>query len=165
MTHLDRLLFPITTLAWLALAAAFPNAVWGDVVTNEAELRTALLNNSVSTITFSGVANNTITLTDNLPLIFHDVAIDGEGVITIDGDKDGAAGGYRVFFAGSGSNITLTDITIENGAARGGAGAGNGGGGLGAGGALFVDFGAEVTLTNVTFTSNVAVGGDGGSGD
>ena len=163
MTYLDRMLMPIATLAWLALTTALPYVALGVEVSDEAELRQALEDKALD-ITFAPLVTK-ITLTENLPLIFHTVTIDGGNNTIIDGGKTGTAGsGFRVFFAGGGSELTLLDITIANGAARGGAGAGSGGGGLGAGGALFVDSAGSATLTNVTFTDNDAFGGSRGGG-
>ncbi len=72
---------------------------------------------------------------------------------------------YRPFFIRQG-DVTLQNMTIQNGLAQGGSGgAVGGGGGMGAGGALFVDA-ATVNISNVTFSSNAAsaglVGGSSG---
>lgn len=66
----------------------------------------------------------------------------------------------------------MSDMTIANGVARGGAGADGGGGGAGLGGGIFVAAGnqipsstitlpTDVTLANVTFAGNSAAGGAG----
>lgn len=113
----------------------------------------------------SGVASNaTITLASPLPMITQSVAIDGAGAtgLTVSG-----AGAHRVFFAQSGA-VTISNLTIADGQARGGSGGngerGAGGGGPGAGGALFIDASASVTLENVSLQDNAAIGGTGGSG-
>jgi len=66
--------------------------------------------------------------------------------------------------ATNGLKVTLADLTLKNGLARGGQGEGNAGGGLGAGGALFVGAGSDVLASNVTFQNNRAQGGQGGDG-
>jgi hypothetical protein len=62
-------------------------------------------------------------------------------------------------------SLTLQDLQITDGLARGGDGGGGvmgGGGGAGMGGAIFAE--GDLTLVRVTFTKNVARGGDGGKG-
>ncbi len=116
------------------------------------------------TIRFLGAAaSGTITLASPLPLIKANVNIDGPGVgsLTLSG-----GGTTRVFFVESG-NVTIRNVTISGGRAKGGNGGssgsgGGGGGGLGAGGAVFVRSGASVTLDNVTVQNNNATGGNGG---
>ncbi|MEZ5385860.1 MAG: autotransporter-associated beta strand repeat-containing protein [Prosthecobacter sp.] len=80
-------------------------------------------------------------------------SLDGAGSI-IDGSS---ANGY---FLKSG-DMTLSNVTLQNFAVKGGDGSG---GGAGMGGALFINEGASVTLNNVNFLSNNAVGGNGGVG-
>jgi autotransporter-associated beta strand protein len=118
------------------------------------------------TITFSLPGSSTITLGSALPTLNNasgTIAIDGPGSsgVTISGDSTN-----RVFFVQSG-DVTISDLTIINGAAKGGDGGADplnsGGGGLGAGGALFVNQGANVTVQNVAFDTNSATGGNGGS--
>ncbi len=130
-----------------------------------------------NTIQFSsslgGSGNPTITLSSPLPLILNNVTIDGTGVYPfIDGSST-----YRIFFIGvdtatqSGLNsvypsaplghrigVTLRNLYLENGRAKGGNG---GGGGMGAGGAVFVNSAADVTLDGVDLVGNQAVGGNG----
>ena len=76
---------------------------------------------------------------------------------TVSGD-----GLYRPFFVSSG-NVSFSNLTIINGAAKGGNGGGGGGGGLGAGAAIFVDSAARVRISNVNFLGNTAIGGTGGA--
>ena len=130
-------------------------------------LRDAItLANATPGTTISVVATGNIQLTDPLPPITASMSIQGPGAsnLTIDG-----GGANRVFMVLSG-NVTVSDLSVNNGLAQGGAGnagswgnAGGGGGGLGAGGALFVNSGASVTLQNVPMTNNAAVGGAGGA--
>ena len=123
-----------------------------------------------TTITFQA-GLGTITLAGNMPLIYASgTVIDGGTGVTING-----AGAYRPFFV-SGLPATATgetpqaitanisNVTVQNALAQGGAATFGGGGGLGAGGALFVNQNASVTLTNDAFTSDRATGGAGGGG-
>ncbi|MGE3306703.1 MAG: autotransporter domain-containing protein [Rhizobiaceae bacterium] len=112
-----------------------------------------------------GLANQTILLTGALPLISSNVVIDGSGApnLAISG---GAA--RRIFFVDSGA-VSISNISLENGHARGGAGGlgmsgegGGGGGGMGAGGAIYVRTGANVVVDMVSFVGNSASGGAGG---
>jgi hypothetical protein len=123
----------------------------------------------------SSIAGQTITLGNSLPLIFNNTTIGGTGAaVVIDGGST-----YRIFFtsglpdstqnfAGTGLpnpdgaqaiNVGLSNLTLQNGIARGGD-SGQAGGGMGAGGALFVNQLATVTLTNVSFAGNAAQGGN-----
>lgn len=66
----------------------------------------------------------------------------------------------RIFFiAAPGSSVTVQDLALINGRAKGGDGRDRGGGGAGLGGAIFVEAG-NVSTVNVTFSGNAAVGGD-----
>lgn len=109
--------------------------------------------------------SGTIALGSSLPAITSDVTVRGpsSGTITIDG-----ASTFRVFTILSGT-VTLRDLTVQNGAATGGAGgsggvSGSGGGAAGMGGAVFINSSANVTLRNVTLNNNTATGGAGGAG-
>jgi hypothetical protein len=80
----------------------------------------------------------------------------------------------RAFFI-AGGTISLSDLTILGGYARGGDGAQGGGGGAGLGGAIFVGNGSAmsadytlattVTLENVNLFNNSAIGGNGSVSD
>jgi len=116
-----------------------------------------------------------ITLSGALSPILNSVTINGNGN-TISG-----GGTQRIFFVGVDSatqtsaavagsivaqtqNVAISNLTLANGLAQGGAGGSGGGGGMGAGGALFVNQSANVTLTGVSFSNNSAVGGAGATG-
>lgn len=107
----------------------------------------------------SGLAQ--VDLVSNLPMIV------GTGqTISIDGAANTVSGqdASRLFFIGSG-DVTIENITLKDGLAKGGDGGdgrGGGGGGAGAGGALFVNSGANVVIENVTLDGNAAQGGNGG---
>ena len=81
------------------------------------------------------------------------------GRATLDGNNL-----YNGFFDYAG-NVTISNLTLNQMQAVGGAGGAGedgGGGGLGAGGALFVASGGNATLNNVALTYNKAAGGAGG---
>ena len=117
------------------------------------------------TITFNLPANSTIATSaanGALPPINNNVTIDGSGSsgLVISGGN-----ANRVFFVLSGT-VAISNLTIANGSAQGGAGASGvapGGGGLGAGGAIFVNAGST-TVSNVAFSNNTATGGAAGVG-
>jgi uncharacterized repeat protein (TIGR01451 family) len=138
---------------------------------NAGDLRSAILAANAAAggdrISFNCLAPAcTITLQGPLPSITDDLTIDGGGKIVIDG-----VGSYRVFFVDSGL-VLISDLSIRNAQAKGGAGGNNGGnagggggGGAGLGAALFVNqAGANVTVNNVSFADNRAAGGNGGAG-
>lgn len=126
----------------------------------EATLVTAInsANGAAGNDTITIQAN--ITLTAALPNITTNIDFIGGG-FTINGNNV-----TRIFWVDSGT-VTFSNMTLQNGRAKGGDG-GNaslntGGGGMGAGGAIFIN-NATVTCTSVTFASNTAIGGNGGSG-
>ncbi len=129
-------------------------------------LNTININNAGTYDIVFSLASPTITLTAPLPPInlgaTNTVTIDGSNSgnqITVDGGST-----FRPFFVRQGP-VTLENMTIENGLAKGGNGGSGGlpaGGGLGAGGALFIDQ-AAVSVSNLTFTNNGATGGNGGT--
>src|SRR5262249_45037372 len=100
-------------------------------------------------------------------------AIDNPAGITIEGNgsliqRSAAAGtpAFRLFYASGGlpgelplGSLTLHDLSLEGGLAKGGDGHGGGGGGLGAGGAIFNQ--GTLILNGVTLWNNQALGGGG----
>ena len=134
-------------------------------------LRQAILdaqgNAGSDSITFTVGLPATITLASALPTITQDLLIDGPGAaaqLTISGGD-----AVRVFRI-EGGTVTIQDLTIADGFARGTDGAdaagnlgGGGGGGLGGGAGLYMH-GGSLTLQNVAFSGNVARGGNGGNG-
>jgi hypothetical protein len=103
-------------------------------------------------------------------VITDDVTINGPGQanLTISGGD-----ASRIFWIQNGA-ITIQNLTLANGFAKGGDG---GGGGMGAGGAIFMHEGKQgtnptdvasgsinLTLINVMLKDNNALGGDGGGG-
>jgi hypothetical protein len=109
----------------------------------------------------SSLTGGKLMLTQGGLVITDAVSIDGDSNnddlrdITIDGNH-----ASRIFFVLSG-DLTLEDLTLQNGRATGGAGGNAGGGGMGAGGAVFVNAGTA-TILDVAFSANTATGGAGG---
>lgn len=116
-----------------------------------------------------------------LPPITSDIVIEGNGAI-IERSSAGGTPNFRLFFvmgpfhtggtgkvAVSTGNLTLRNLTLRNGLARGGNGGrgltasthatGSGGGGLGAGGAVFSQ--GSLKLDSCLLVANSAVGGSG----
>ncbi len=83
--------------------------------------------------------------------------------LTIDGSGQtllrNTATPFRLFFVSITGSLTLSNLTLEDGLALGGAGFNGGGGAAGLGGAIF-NYGA-LSVTGVTFAGNAAVGGAG----
>ena len=159
-----------------------PTPATAQSVNQTASTATELYNaiNTINAQANTAGQTSTITLTGNITLsaplapIFNSVTINGSG-FTLSGNNTN-----RIFMIGvdtttmnagavSGSiiasrpQVTLNDLTLASGMAKGGNGGDGAGGGLGGGGALFVNQSADVTLSNVTFANNTAVGGNGGS--
>jgi hypothetical protein len=103
-----------------------------------------------------------ITLNSTLPAITGDLDITGPGGgVTISG-----ANLYRVFVVDGGS-LSLTNLTIADGFAKGGDGGagdiGGGGGGAGLGAGVLLISGS-LSINGATFTGNQVMGGNGGAG-
>ena len=101
-----------------------------------------------------------VTLTMGEIRIWANISIIGKGIdhISLNGN------GGEIFHVRDNASVTIENLTIKNGIARGGNGetkATGGGGGAGMGGALYVGYG-NVTCYKVKFDSNKAIGGDGG---
>ena len=94
----------------------------------------------------------------------------GNNGLTISAQQSGLANDVsftqRVFSVNNGASLSLSDLTLSGGLARGGNGgtpggrSAGGGGAMGAGGAIFADR-ATLSITDVTFMNNQAVGGNG----
>lgn len=126
---------------------------------------------------------------NGLPAIASKITIIGspDGTIIMRNSSQGGST-FRIFYIGGGESLTgynppadssgtpiysalpgpgdltLENLTLQNGLAQGGDGgkssSGNGGGGLGAGGAIYNQ--GKLTLENVTLNGNQAIGGNGG---
>ena len=100
----------------------------------------------IITITATPGVANVITLSAALPQVTSKIRILGSGgYVSIDGDDS-----YRVFSVGSGGELRLGSLSIDNGSAA-------------TGGGMRVELGGIAVLFNVQFFDNVA-SGSGGSG-
>ncbi len=144
----------------LAAMEAYEGVLENFSVSTVYGLRQALIdvrnNNEADQITLTGNISGftesfAIDLQDNEPL-----SIIGNGR-TIDGGNN-----TQIFHVVDGK-VLLSNLTLQNGLAKGGDGTGGGGGGLGAGGALYLS-GGNVTVENVTFNNNQARGGNSPNG-
>jgi hypothetical protein len=128
-------------------------------------------------IVFDGaLANQTITVISPFLVITSDVTINGSGAanLTISGNgtDPNPANRSRIFWIQNGT-ITIQNLTLADGYAKGGDGSG---GGMGAGGAIFMHEGRQdpnnnnnllsgsidLRLVNVILKNNKAIGGSGG---
>jgi fibronectin-binding autotransporter adhesin len=142
------------TTGLLLVACLSPLRAWAVEVATETQLRNAIFAaNSGGDSNINITAN--ITLTQSLPMITASVTVTGNGN-ALDANNAG-----RAFFVQAGT-AAISNLTINNAVANGGAG-GGGGGGLGAGAAVFVNSSAAASLTNVTVGNASATGGAGGS--
>lgn len=126
------------------------------------------------TYTFSTVNNNWFG-PNALPAIASNITIDGNGA-TIARSSAGGTPNFRFFYVGADATdpdtdnytspgpgqLTLRNVTLSGGIAKGGDGVFGGGGGAGMGGAIFSM--GEVTLYGVTIAMARAAGGNGGTG-
>jgi hypothetical protein len=124
-----------------------------------------------------------LTMADNwyygpngLPPITSDIMIQPEsGGTNVIIERAAGSPNFRLFYVASAAvppkmagSLTLNDITLRNGLAKGGdggaggMGSGGGGGGAGLGGAIFAH--GSLNLNRVTLTNNQAQGGSGGAG-
>lgn len=126
---------------------------------------TTTLNLTKSVYDFTQVNNNWYG-PDALPPIQSNVTINGNGA-TLQRDASlpqTTAGAMRFFYVSGGiptelplGTLTLKNLTLTNGLAKGGDST-LGGGGMGAGGAIFNQ--GNLTLNGVTLTGNAAMGGN-----
>lgn len=148
-------------------------------VSNAGELATALNQSFLYSQEFGSLLTNRITLTANISattqmIVNAYVEIDGGGYTINMNNSD------RAFFI-AGGNVSISNLTIQNGNAAGGSGGLGGGGGAGLGGAIFVGNGTyagwttdlspqqivaakgvsvpSVRLSGVSFVNNAAIGG------
>ncbi len=98
--------------------------------------------------------HGTIILRSSLPPITSDLTILGDGDDTLSGNQT-----CRVLAIHNGT-VTLQNLTIADGLAKGKDGKKGAGGEAGMGGGLFIDNG-EVTLKQIKFINNRAIGGNG----
>lgn len=125
---------------------------------------------SFDTAAFAG-AGNTLTLTGttvSTPRLSAGVTIDGSSVpgLTINGSNQREILLIRPDNTAVPISVTVRNVTLINGKAKGGNGATQAfgaGGGMGAGGAIFVGDGVALTAENVSLQGNTAQGGSGGT--
>ena len=151
------------TITVTAFTDTTPGSPPGTGSGSAGELRTAMLASSPGDmIVFSCAAEPcVITLGGPLPLIGHDLTIDGgvEGDVIIDGNN-----AWRAFWVDTGT-VAIRNLWVRNVVAHGGNGNYGGGGGAGLGAGIFVNQStATLTVTNVAFLYPSAIGGNG-SGD
>lgn len=126
-------------------------------------------------ITLAMGCTYTLTAQDNfwygpngLPPITSDITISGQGKSIIERGSVAATPHFRLFYVNGAPTttaggldglgaLTLQNLTLRNGIAKGGDTTGDAGGGMGAGGAIFAQ--GNVTLRGVTLTGNTALGG------
>ncbi len=130
----------------------------GDSATDSTTLRFAVTNACAGTaINLTGVSGK-ITLGSRLR-IDDSLTLNGLSAssLAIDG-----GGSTRLFFIGGG-NVSINNLTLQNGLGQGGNGSAGGGGGAGMGGAIFQN-GGSLTVSGVVFSGNSAQGGSGSDG-
>lgn len=177
-------------LAWLTLSVLCASATAADYPVGCGATAASDLANAVSSAVAGPDASNSVTLTggctytmawdgstkavDLSPIIFKAintvVIIKGNGASIV---RDGASGDARFFHVAAGGNLTLDQLTLSGGIARGDAGVDGsfdgvashpGAGGMysGLGGAVLND--GALTVSGATFANNQAIGGNGGRG-
>jgi hypothetical protein len=146
------------------------------VVTLRFALTEANADTAPDTITFDpSLAGKTITLSlvgdssagpsalaVGAPGQLREITIDGSPAPGLTVSGPAAATNLRLVIVLPGNGLTLEDLTLSGGQARGGNGGGGGGGAAGMGGAVFNE--GTLTVRGCTFTANLALGGSGGSG-
>lgn len=177
-SYISRWLFPTFVITIIMLASLPLKAQWSTNVSTADELTAAFAQAFSNSVADSGVIN-TINLQGNISaskqmIVDANVNIVGNGY-TIDMYNND-----RAFFI-AGGTVGISNLTIQNGLARGGTGFSGGGGGAGLGGAIFVGSGTyyggadpitgvapvvatgvsapDVTFSGVSFYKNEADGG------
>ncbi|MCG3159248.1 MAG: hypothetical protein JMDDDDMK_00234 [Acidobacteria bacterium] len=169
---------PMTTITVTTTA----NAIAAD---GQCSLREAIINanndaathadcaagSGADTILLAAGATYTLDARDNteygfngLPAITSQITIDGSGATITRGVS---AQAFRLFYVASNGDLTLQNLTLSNGLAKGGDGgaalSGGGGGGAGLGGAVFNK--GALALVNSVISGSTAQGGNGGAGN
>jgi hypothetical protein len=156
--------YQFSTPATVSVAASDLNGL----ITALSPGTTTTINLTQSTYDFTQ-ANNYWYGPDALPAISRAVTINGNGAVL---QRDSSlpnttAGGLRFFYVSGGlsglpmGTLTLNNLELDGGYAKGGDSA-RGGGGLGAGGAVFNQ--GTLNLNGVTLTDNTAQGGHNAGG-
>jgi hypothetical protein len=134
-----------------SLISAFQSAA-------DAPSETTIINLQAGTTYTLKAVNNFWYGPDGLPPIESTVILHGNGAVIA---RDASAPAFRLLYVSGGmelpaGSLTMDNVTLSGGLAKGGNG---GGGGLGAGGAIFNQ--GTLSLTGVTLTDNEALGGTG----
>ena len=148
------------------LTPAVFNVGAGDTATLIADINTANSNGQSNTINLTAsiyyltTVNNYWYGPNGLPAISSNLTIHGNGAI-IQRDPGANTPDFRLFYVSGGlelsaGSLTMDNVTLQGGIAKGGD-SDEGGGGLGAGGAIFNQ--GTLALTAVTLTNNEALGG------
>jgi len=170
-----RPVYAATTWTVTGTGDAGPACTGNTCTTLRAAIAAANLTGSANTITFDlALAGQTIRLSTAADTDFLASALLVTSTITIEGltapstvtiARDTSVANLRLFYVkGSGSSLTLRNLTIQDGLARGGdggSGSAGGGGGAGLGGAIFNE--GTLIVEGSTLTNNQAVGGNGGN--
>ncbi|MDE3056027.1 MAG: autotransporter domain-containing protein [Verrucomicrobiota bacterium] len=167
---MSRSFFSLSLSSALVAMSVLQGAIFTVTNTNDSgsgSLRYAMLNASPGdTIEFAAGANGTISLSSALPAIAGNLTITGNQSGGVNSTTIDGGGAVQIFFVDSG-NVSINNLTLNNGLSQGGSGgsgqAGAGGGALGAGGAIFINTGSNVSLSNISCSDNAAKGGSGGS--
>jgi hypothetical protein len=143
----------LLTVLWAAsvLALVPVTTALGATVTNTDDfgagsLRAAIQSGDGS-ITFNAGATGTLNLASALPVISHDVQIQGPGAGQLTVRRD-SGGNYRIFTVNSGATVGISGLTISNGSAT-----------LRLGGGIY-NLGT-LTISGSVVTGNTAQGGGG----
>ena len=129
------------------------------------------LNDAIKTIDSTATPGTyTITLTGDITETsggLYVLSLSPGVTVDIDGANHTISGEdfKQPFFGGlavTTGTVSISDLTLQDTLARGGAGQNSGGGGAGLGGGLFVGPAAKVSISNVQFVDDAAQGGAGG---
>jgi len=151
------------------LTPAVFNVGAGDVNGLITDINTANTDGQSNTINLTASVYDLTTVNNywygpnGLPAISSNLTIHGNGA-TIQRDTASITPDFRLFYVSGGlelpaGSLTMDDLTLKGGLAKGGD-SNQGGGGLGAGGAIFNQ--GTLALTGVTLANNEAVGGSSG---
>jgi hypothetical protein len=128
--------------------------------TNEIDFDSSLRGGTINLTTFRNDSTGIFPGPTAL-VVSSDITIVGSGQ-TIQRSTASGTADFRLLFVTSNGNLTLQDLTLSNGVARGGDGFSGGGGAAGLGGAVFNQ--GTLALQRVTLSGNQAIGGNGGEG-
>lgn len=160
--RLVRLFMLIAGITSLRTVEAMDINVTNNNDAGAGSLRQALLDNETlgggNTVTFSNTVTGTITLLSGELGITNSVSIvgPGSGMLTVSGDN--ASRVFRI----QGGNVSISDLTIANGAVVGGSGMPQLPGLSVRGGGIFVRSNASLELTHCVIVNNTITGGVGG---